>query len=544
MEQEITYIFLFSIILVMGLAFKKLMVPMTLILVIAGMILSFIPQFPKVRIDPDLMLHVFLPILIYQISAFSSWYDFKKNIRPITLLSIGHVAFITFIVAYIMHAFIPELGWPLCFILGAVVSPPDDVAIVTIAQKIRFPNRVITILEGEGLLNDATALTLFRFGLAAVATQEFLVGKAVLTYILIIIGEILYGFMMGEILGQIRMRIKDTSLHMIASLLTPFLAFLPPFLLGGSGIIATVITGFVIGHRYVTYFTPEFRLVSYAIWPMISFGINCIIFLLVGLNLRSIIENIAPLSFRSLLLYSSILIGTIIVARFVWVFVVQIFLPRFIFPSILKKDPYPPWQFPFLISWSGMRGPVSLAAALSIPLLPDLSQGAGANPRDLIIFLAFMVILATFLIQGLTLPWIMKLIKVNQYGEKEAYREHMSELFARKAMVKAALRWLKLYRKESTGDQLLCSQLKIEIMEYRNHLLDLKTRIDHHSDALEQETEDNLNEEKRQDIFLKTQIIEVERQTLIKLWRQEKINLNLRNKLLEKLDHRIKHLPS
>lgn len=542
MEQEIIYVFLFSIILIMGLAFKKFRVPITLILVIAGMILSFIPQFPKVRVDPDLMLHVFLPILIYQISAFSSWYDFKKNIRPITLLSIGHVVFITFIVAYIMHGLIPELGWPLCFVLGAVVSPPDDVAIVTLAEKIRFPNRVITILEGEGLLNDATALTLFRFGLAAIATQEFLIGKAVLTYILIIIGEILYGFIMGEILGQIRMRIKDTSLHMIASFLTPFLAFLPPFMLGGSGIIATVITGFVIGHRYVTYFTPEFRLVSYAIWPMISFGINCIIFLLVGLNLRSIMENIASFSIHSLLLYSGILIGTLIVARFVWVFVVQIFLPRFIFPSLLKKDPYPPWQFPFLISWSGMRGPVSLAAALSIPLLPNLSHGA--NPRDLIIFLAFMVILATFLIQGLTLPWMMKWIKVTQFGEKEAYREHMSELFARKAMTQAALRWLKHYRKESRGDQLLYSQLKIEIMEYRNHLLDLKNRIDHHSGELEQESDENINEEKRQDIFLKTQIIEVERETLIRLWRQEKINLNLRNKLLEKLDHRIKHLPS
>jgi len=541
MEQLLTYILLFSIIIIVGLVSNKLIIPITLLLVIVGMILSFIPQFPKISIDPNLILHIFLPLLIYQISSFSSWFDFKKNIRPIALLSIGHVVFITFTVAYIVHGLIPDLGWPLCFVLGAVVSPPDDVAIVSIAQKIRFPNRVITILEGEGLLNDAAALTLFRFSIAALLTQQFSAAQTLLNFLIIVVGEILYGFLIGELLGQIRKRIKNTSLHMMASLLTPFFAYLPPLILGGSGVISTVATGFVIGHRYVTYFTPEFRLVGFAIWPMISFAINCLIFLLVGLNLRSIIDSIAPLSFNSILVYGSIIIFTVIVARFIWVFIAQVFLPRFLFPSILKKDPYPPWQFPFLISWSGMRGPISLAAALAIPILPNL--GNGPNPRDLIIFFVFMLILATFLLQGLTLPWIMKVLNVKQIGEKEAYREHVNELLARKAMIKAALRWLKQYRREYNEDKLLCSQLKLAITEYRDHLADLKNRIDHHPEELEYESEANSNEENRLDIFLKTQLIEVERATLFQLWRRAKVSLTLRNKLLEKLDHRIKHLP-
>lgn len=538
LQQIEIYILLFSIIVIIGQIFNKIIVPISILLFIAGMFLSFIPYFPKISIEPSLVLHFFLPLLIYQISSFSSWHDFKKNMRPITLLSVGHVMFITITVAFIAHRLIPEFSWPLCFVLGAVISPPDDVAIVTIAQKIRLPQRVITILEGEGLFNDATALILFRFAVAALITHQFSMTNALFTFFAIIIGETIYGFMIGELLGQIRIRIKDTSLHTMASLLTPFFAFLPPYLLGGSGILSTVITGFIIGTRFVTRFTPEFRLVSYTIWPMIAFTINCLIFLLVGLNMRSIVHNISPMPFSSLALYSSVIIATVILGRFVWVIVGQVFLPRFLFPSILKKDPYPAWQQVFLICWSGMRGSVSLAAALAVPLLPNLAQGT--NPRDLLIFIVFSVIVATFLIQGSTLPWIMKLIHAKKFGEQDAYNEHVSELMARTRMTKAVLKWLKQYRKESKEDNLLCDQLKLSILEYKNLLNDLKSRVDRHQETLDDTTEHDDAEENRLDIFLKTQIIEVERSTLLNLWRNEKISLPLRNKLLEKLDHKSK----
>lgn len=539
MEQVETYILLFCIIVIIGQIFQRWIIPITLLLVIAGMILSFIPHFPTVTIHPDIVLQIFLPLLVYQIASFSSWQDFKHNTRPIAMLSVGHVIFITVLVAYVMHSLLPELGWPLCFVLGAIVSPPDDVAIVTMAQKIRFPNRIITILEGEGLFNDATALILFRFSLAALLTHQFSPGQAFLNFLAILVGETIYGFIIGELIGRLRTKIKDPSLHIMASIMTPFFAYIPPLLLGGSGILSTVITGFLIGNRFVTRFTPEFRLVSYNLWPMLAFGINCLIFLLVGLNLRSIIDNIAPIPFSEVLFYSAAIVATVILGRFFWVYVAVLFLPRFLFPRILKKDPYPPWQFPLIVSWSGMRGPVSLAAALAVPILPDLAQGP--NPRALLLFLVFSVIVATFLIQGLTLPLLLKLIRAKKFGEVDAFREHVSEIMARIKMTKAVLRWLKKFRDESS-DNALCDKLKLSILEYKNVLNELKIRADDHVNQAGIFNHDE-EKEKQRDLFLMTQIVEVERTTLIDLWRREKVSLHIRNKLLEKLDHKLKHLP-
>ena len=195
------------------------------------------PGIPAIDLDPKVVLNIFLPILVYQISSFASWNDFKKNKRPIALLSVGHVIFITAIVAWVIHALIPELGWPLAFIIGAVLSPPDDVAIVAIAEKIRMPNRVITILKGEGLFNDATALILFRFALAALLTHQFSAVHAVTTFFAIIIGETLYGLAVGYIMGELKVKISNTVLHVIASVLTPFLAYTPAVMLGGSGVL-------------------------------------------------------------------------------------------------------------------------------------------------------------------------------------------------------------------------------------------------------------------------------------------------------------------
>jgi NhaP-type Na+/H+ or K+/H+ antiporter len=271
MEQLITYTALFSVIVILGQIFNKSTIPLSLILVIVGMILCMIPNFPLITLNPDVVLNIFLPVLIYQISTASSWKDLKKNRWPIASLSFGHVIFITILVAVTIHTLIPELGWPLAFVLGSVISPPDDVAIVTIADKIRMPTRIVTLLEGEGMLNDATALIIFRFSLAAVVTHQFYPLQALTTFVIVIIGETLYGLALGYAIGKLRLRIKNPVLHIMASILTPFLAYLPPEQLGGSGIIATVAVGSVIGHVYSVRFTPEFRLISKAVWPTLAF---------------------------------------------------------------------------------------------------------------------------------------------------------------------------------------------------------------------------------------------------------------------------------
>jgi CPA1 family monovalent cation:H+ antiporter len=536
MQQIQTYMILFLIIIIVGQLFNKSSIPITLILVITGMVLSIIPNFPEITLTPELVLHIFLPVLVYQISSFSSWIDMKKNFRPILLLSVGHVFFITVLVAGVVYALIPEFGWPLAFVLGAVISPPDDVAIVTIAEKIRLPGRVVTILEGEGLLNDATALILFKFALAATLTHQFMILPAVSHFFVLVIAETLYGIVIGCVIGELRLKLGNTTLHMMASLLTPFIAYIPSALMGGSGVLATVVTGFIIGHRYAIRFAPEFRVVSRSLWPTICFGIYCILFLLVGLDMRIILQNISSISIGSLAFFTSAIIFTVIIGRFIWVYLALIFLPRFLFPHIKKKDPYPPWQYPFIISWAGLRGGISLAAALAVPFLPNYIEGA--NAKDFLIFLVFSVITATFLIQGLTLPWIIKVIGIKKFGEQEQYEEHLAELYAKKEIASAILLWLKEFQAQNSDDSKFNQEIKLYIREYKMQKNQLIRKIRDHGEIIKHDE----SAENESDLFLAMHIIQIERVKLMQLWRSEKIPFTVRNKLLDKLDRRFKNL--
>lgn len=533
MDQFIVYLILFSIIILISHVFQKFTIPLPLILVIVGMMLSFVPFFPKIKLDSTLVLDFFLPLLVYQISAFSSWRDMKKQLRPIALLSIGHVIFITIIVAVVIHAFIPKLGWPLAFLLGAIISPPDDVAIVSIAEKIRIPERIFIILEGEGMFNDVAALTLFRLSLAAAITNEFSVVNAFSNFVFIIVGETLYGLFLGFLLGKIREKISNTSLHVIASFITPFLAYFPAVKLGGTGVLATAVVGFVIGNQYTLRFTPEYRLIALSIWPTLAFAIQAIIFLLVGLDMRSIFMSISSIPFQNLMLYIGSLTFVVIACRFIWVYGALIFLPRVLFPSIRKKDPYPPWQYPFVISWAGIRGGISLAAVLAIPALTLTIDSI--DVRDFLVFLVSSVILATLILQGLSLPFIVKKLGVDKIGQSEKYAEHMTELQARLRMIQVAIDWLESYIKQAENDKKLKHEVARHIYEYQMLKKQLESRIFNHDGKSDHDEQAELKE----DLSLLLQIIEAERAELSKLWREEKINLRTRNKLLSVLDHQI-----
>ena len=535
MDQSILYIMLFGIIALVGQVFNKSIIPIPLLLVIAGMMLSFMPGFPEIELNPNLVLNVFLPILIYQISSFASWKDVKKNSRPIFLLSVGHVIFITILVAVVIHNLIPQIDWPLAFLLGAVISPPDDVAIVSIAEKIRMPSRVVTILEGEGMLNDATALTIFRFALAAVVTHQFSLLHAVSAYVSVIVGETIYGLIVGYVMGQLRLCFRDTSLHMIVSILTPFIAYIPAEMLGGCGVLATAVAGFVIGNNYALRFSPEFRLVSRAIWPTMAFAIQSILFLMVGLNFRSVFEKNSMISSHLLWEYGLTTVGVVIIGRFVWVYI-SAYSTRLFSRTVRSKDPMPPWQYPFLISWAGMRGAISLAAALAVPMLPLTIDGA--NARDVLVFLVFCVIIATLIIQGLTLPPLLKILGLQKRGLKEQYDDHMLELRVRLKLIKSVLRWLLAYKKEVKADPKLVDPVKVYIESHRLLKSQLQERIDHHDEA----EEHNEQEEAEADIFLQSKIIDIERAELLSMWRDEKVTLVVRNKLMERLDHRSKNL--
>jgi Na+/H+ antiporter len=537
MDQELIYLVLFGIIVILGQIFNRTTIPISLLLVISGMCMSFIPDIPDLRLNPDLVLNIFLPVLIYQISSSSSWKDLRKNRRPILLLSVGHVIFIACAVALVMHALIPQMSWPMAFLLGALVSPPDDVAIVSIAEKIRMPARIVTILEGEGMFNDATALIMFRFSLAAIATHTYSATGIVSGFFAVIIGETLYGLLLGFVIGELRKKISNTSLHMIASLITPFLAYYPATQMGGCGVLATAVTGFVIGNRYALYFTPEFRLISRAVWPMLSFLIQSILYLLLGLNLHVILKNISEITLPTLYFYSLIVILIVVIGRFVWVYP-TVYLPRLLFKSILKKDPYPPWQYPIIVSWAGMRGSISLAAALAVPALPTIIDGV--NTQDFLLFIVFSVIVATFVLQGLTLPFLLKILGVKKIGQQETYKNHMLELKTRLKLIRAVLRWLIEYKKMIKEDHQAAEQVEYSIDNYRRLKAQLRERIEQHDD----ESPHDEKVEAQAETFLASEIIRIERDELLRLWRNEKVNLHVRDKLLERLDHRTKFLPS
>ncbi len=535
MDQIELYIFLWGVSLFVALLFNKTALPIPLMLVIAGMFLGFIPWIPKVNLQPQFVLDVFIPLLVYGASANFSWKDIRHNLRPIALLSIGHVLFITLLVALAIHTVLPALGWPLSFVLGAIVSPPDDVAILAIADKINFPSQVLTILKGESLLNDATALILFRFSLVAAITHQFSTFPAISAFILVVLGETAYGILLGHVMGKLRLRIEDPILQIMMSILTPFLAYLPAERLGGCGVLATVVTGFVIGHRYLERFTPSVRIVGSSVWSSLSFALQSIIFLMVGLNLEATIRGISSIPLLLLIKYSTVVILTVILGRFIWVYF-GAYLPRFLFFTTPKKDPYPSWQQPFIVSWAGMRGVISLAAVLALPPLARFLEGA--NAKDLLTFLVFSVITVTLLVQGLSLPWLIKKLGLHSFSLRERYSEHLSELSARVKISRKVLHWLLQYKKEIKDQEFLLDKVKLRIQEYQLRCRQLSTVLNNHHRMEVHED----NGEQRESRLLSSQINELERSELLKLWHENKISYGVRTKILQQLDHRFKHI--
>lgn len=535
MTQLPLYLGLFGIIIIVGFLFRNSTVPIALLLVMTGMILGFIPHMPEVQINPQFVLDIFLPLLLYNASAYSStWKELRQDLGPVALLSIGHVVFITILVASTIHWLIPEFGWPLAFILGSVISPPDDVAIISIAEKIRMPARIITILKGEAMLNDATALIVFRFALIALLTNQFSPINAFSSFVAIMIAETLYGICLAYLIGQIRLRIRDPRLQMMISLLTPFLAYLPAEKLGGSGVISTVVAGLYIGNRFWDQYSADVRLTARSIWSSLEFAVTSVLFVMVGLNFHFTLSKISRLPVTALLTYSLSVVMVVILGRFVWVFA-SAYVGRYLFPFIRARSPYPPWQYPFLVSWAGMRGGISLAAAL---IVPPLAAVAGIYPRDLLIFLVFSVIIATLLIQGLTLPYLMRVLGISIYGEREKMQDEKLELKARSAMTQVVLKWLQEYKQQSLNNEKLLEEIKINLEQYQTLEKQLQMQLRYHEIPSDTQELSGLKDA----VALASHILELERKELLRFWSENKINHTIKNKLEEQLDLRAKNL--
>jgi CPA1 family monovalent cation:H+ antiporter len=408
-HTELVVALMLAVIVVLVTAARVLRVPYPIFLVIGGGALGFFPGVPDVRLDPELVLLIFLPPLLYSAAFFTSLRELRRNVRPITMLSLGLVLATCGAVAVVAHALIDGMSWPAAFVLGAIVSPTDPVAATAIASRIGVPQRVVDIVEGESLINDATALVAYKLAVTAVVTGAFSATDAGGRFLLAALGGLAIGLAVGWCVAFVRQRLDDPPVEITISILTAYLAYLPAEELGASGVVAAVTVGLYMGSQTSRVTNPTVRIQSGPVWQILVFLLNSILFVLIGLQLPSILETLSG----TLALYAVAVSGTVIVSRLVFTFVTT-FLLGF----------QPDYRNVALIGWMGMRGAVSLAAALA---LPDFAE------RDLIVFVVFTVILATLVVQGLSLPAVIKFLKVTRDDSRAVYEENKARIHAARA---------------------------------------------------------------------------------------------------------------
>jgi monovalent cation/hydrogen antiporter len=414
-------------------------VPYPITLVLGGSVMGFIPGVPSVELDPDLVLLIFLPPLLYGAAFFTSLRDLRSNARPIALLAIPLVGVTMVAVAVVAHEVI-GLGWGESFVLGAIVSPTDAVAPAEIMRRIGAPRRLLTVVEGENLTNDWTALVLYKFAVAAVVTGSFSLVEATGRFVLTGVGGVAIGLAVGWVIREVRSRVDDPPTEITISILSGYAAYLPAEELGVSGVIAAVTVGVYMGWHTPQLTTPIMRIQGVSVWEILTFLLNAVLFLLVGMQLPTVIEDISGYSAGELIFWGLLISTVVIVVRLMWGFTVT-YLIRAVDRRAVQRARRATWQQRLVIGWAGMRGSVSLAAALAVPLETD--AGAAFPARDLIILLAYVVILVTLVGQGLTLGPLMERLRIADDGSDE--RE---EIAARVRLAEAALARIEELREE------------------------------------------------------------------------------------------------
>ncbi|HEY1927262.1 MAG TPA: Na+/H+ antiporter [Caulobacteraceae bacterium] len=415
-------------------AAERLRATLSIALVLVGAALSFVPGMPPLAIDPQLALLLFLPPLIYSSGVGMSWRGFRENQWPILFLSTGAVLFTATAVAGAGH-WLLGMAWAPAFVLGAVVSPPDPVAPMAVARRLTFPSRLLTILEGEGVANDATALILLSFALGAVRHGGFSLIGAAGAFVLIVAGELAWGVAVGWIMLHIRRAARSPQIEIMISLLTPYLAFWPPHMLGGSGVLAALAAGLHVSWFGPRFISPSTRLQGYFVWGLLTHVFEGVLFLLMGLQARTLVAGLGGHGWATLAFAGAVVTVTVIVVRFVWVFPAT-FLPRWFWPKLRRRDAGPSWKSAFVISFAGIRGVVSLIAALSIPVAVS---GHPFPHRNVILFVTFCVIVATLVGEGLLLPFVLARLGMVAAGEAERASAKAREVAARIIGVEAAL---------------------------------------------------------------------------------------------------------
>jgi len=519
---------------VLALLARRLNVPYPILLVVGGLVLGFVPRLPSVTLAPDLVFLIFLPPLITAAGWYTSVQDLKTNRRPIALLSVGLVLFSTLAVAAVAQAVIPNLGWGPALVLGAIVSPTDAVAATAIMDRLGAPHRLIAILEAESLLNDATGLVAWRYAVAAVVAGTFSLWMAGAQFVLSLVAGVAIGLAVGWTLVQVWRRLDDPLVGITLSFLAPYAAFVAAdqiLHVSGvpvSGVLAVAVSGIYASRRSSEVLPAAARLQAVAVWDLVIFLLNGLAFILVGLQLRHVLASVGQVSVWDLVRAGAAVSLAVIAARFIWVFP-STYLPRFFSRRIRERDPYPGWRNVVVISWSGMRGVVSLAAALAVPL--TVTGGASFPNRDLIIFLTFCIILVTLVGQGLSLPPLLRLLGVTADGT-----DVREEARARFRALNAALNRLEELVEEDWITEGALTQVRAY---YEGRQKKLRTRfgkLDHSHDGpgadgqsghTHTEGRDHLEEHRSRQqnlLRLRQELLDTERATVIQLRNEGLIN--------------------
>ena len=429
-ETELLLLVLLVVLPGLSVVARQIDVPYPILLVLGGLVLGLLPGLPEPELDPDLVLVIFLPPLLYVAAFYANLRDLRANLRGISMLAIGLVLLTAVIVACVAH-YVLDIPWAAAFALGGVLAPTDPVAATAIMRRVGAPRRLVNVIEGESLVNDGTALVIYGAAVAAAVGGDFSLASATLEFFGGIAGGIAVGLVVGWLVSEVRARMDDIPTEVTISLFTGFAAYLPAEQLHVSGVLAAVTSGIFLGWRAPQISTAQMRLQGFGVWEIVVFLLNGVLFVLIGLQLPHVIDELQGHGAGELAGYAVLFSAVVIATRFLWLFTMP-YLIRALDRRPSQAERRLGWQPRVVMAWSGMRGAVSLAAALAVPLETD--AGEAFPGRDLIIFIAFCVILATVVGQGLTLPALIR-----RLGVRDDDGEEREEIRARLTAAKAAL---------------------------------------------------------------------------------------------------------
>jgi monovalent cation/hydrogen antiporter len=480
---------------------RRLQTPYPIVLVVAGLLLGFVPGIPRITLDPDLVFLVVLPPLLYAAAWVTSWRDFSRDIVSISMLAFGLVGFTVLGVALAGPWLFPGFDWRIGFVLGAAVATTDAIAATSIAKRIGLPKRIVDLLEGESLLNDATGLVALEFAVAMVVRgQDPTVGSGLLRLLYLTIAGIGSGLILARIVEWFEHRIDDGPIEIAVSILVPYAAYLTAEAIHASGVLAVVAAGLYLGRKSSQFFSPGVRLQAQAVWNSLTFILNGFVFVLIGLQLPSVLAGVNELGIRKLILYGALFSVFLILLRLFWTYP-GAYVSHFIRTRLLhQNEKLPGVRQVFVVGWTGMRGVLALAAAMSLP--QTTADGSPFPHRDLIVFLTFCVILVTLVFQGLTLPPLIRLLGLAERpGPKHEDRE------ARRLVLEAALERLQEIRTSNPSNS-------VEVYDdleqhYKHRLVSLGGDLPEHEKAHA--------EHYSQYLELSRALLDVERQTALRL---------------------------